>query len=187
MNSSQEPLSKASPSMSWSPHISCRVSPAQLRAGWMDQASLNARAQASHWQDDPLESETPKSGGSSPPASAWLLLSIPQPQISTYLTQDSGQRSTSWRLRPKPYWQTPLPSLVPITCSLISCPCQWLVAQSSNPSHVISQTSHVFPTFWFWFCIWPYLPDSQLCPGTVCPHTLFSFINLRLSLSLASI
>lgn len=52
---------------------------------------------------------------------------------------------------------------------------------------VSSQTSQAFPTFWFRLCIWPYLPDSQLCPGAVCAHTLFSFASLRLSLSLAPI
>lgn len=40
---------------------------------------------------------------------------------------------------------------------------------------VSTQTSQAFPAFWFQLCIWPYLPDSQLWPGTVCTHTFFFF------------
>lgn len=75
----------------------------------------------------------PKSGGSSHPTSAWLLQSIPQ--THHLCTSDLRLRPKEHmvRPRPKPYWQTPLPSLIPTSCSPISHPCQWLVAQSSNP------------------------------------------------------
>lgn len=113
----------------------------------MDQAFLNARAQASHWRDDPLESEMPKSGGSSPPISVWHLLSIPQP---------TNLRISDSRLRPKePMGRTktqtllanPLPSLVPTSRSLVSYPCQCLVAQSSNPSQLAPRQAKSSPTF----------------------------------------
>lgn len=141
----------------------------------MDQAFLNARAQASHWQDDSLESEMPKSGGSSPPISAWLLLSIPQP---TYLCiSDSRLRPKEHMVRTKT--QTLLANSLAFSCPnlvfshILPLPVAGGPKFKSIP--VSSQTSQVFPTFGFQCCIWPYLPESQLCPGTGCTHTLFSF------------
>ena len=122
-------------------HTSSRVSPAQLRAGCIDQGSLKARALRHHvvGQDEPLESEVPwisrESGGNSPPTVAFTDQN-PTPQPTNLYIADSRlmPKEHTGRTKTQILLANSLLSFLPTSCSPIYKPCQWLVALGPVPS-----------------------------------------------------